>query len=404
MEHLTFDDTQSLLQGIQKLYTCCNLETFAVDALTILDQLVPSDLPVFHATKVRTRQISHSFLPDCPGFTTETERVIHQHFDEHPILHHMPQTLNGAYQISDFVSRKELHCLEAVYQQFLRPLDLEDQMTFFLQNSSSGSWSKITQTDATLVGFSLHRSQCNFTERDRLILNLLCPHLSQAHCNAQQYQRLRQDLSQLHQALNHLGLVVLNSEGRVQRVTPPAVAWLEAYFPKPTSTSQLPDHLWAWVKHQISCGTLESDFSKAQLPLRIEQAGRQLVIRLVVEQGSERYLLLEEQTLSLSRSLALLGLSQRETEVLFWIMQGKDNKAIAAKMGRTSRVQLEQIAGATEFLLVSRIFRACSEHKNRVLLGKGFRKSKSEARIIQDTTEFCEGSAQCDLRPSHTYG
>ena len=333
MEHLTLNDTQSLLQGIQKLYTCCNLETFAVDALTILNQLVPSDLPHFHATKVRTRQISHTFLPDCLGFTPEIERVIHQNFDEHPILHHMPQTLNGAYQISDFVSRKELHCFEALYQQFLRPLALEEQITFFLQNASSGSWSNVTQTDATLVGFSLHRAQRNFTERDRLILNLLSPHLSQAHCNAQQHQHLQQDLSQLHQTLNHLGLVVLSSEGQVQRVTPPAVAWLEAYFPKPTSSFQLPDRLWAWVKHQISCATLESNFSKAQLPLRIEQAGRQLVIRLVVEQRSERYLLLlDEQTLSLSKSLELLGLSQRETEVLFWVMQGKENKAIAVQL------------------------------------------------------------------------
>lgn len=69
------------------------------------------------------------------------------------------------------------------------------------------------------------------------------PHLSQAYCNAQQYQHLQQDLSQLQQTLNHLGLVILSSEGQVQRVTPQAVAWLEAYFPKPTSTSQLPDHL-----------------------------------------------------------------------------------------------------------------------------------------------------------------
>ena len=67
------------------------------------------------------------------------------------------------------------------------------------------------------------------------------------------------------------------------------------------------------------------------MPLRIEQAGKQLVIRLVIEQ--ERYLLLlEEQTLSLSQPLELLGLSQRETEVLFWIMQGKDNKAIALQL------------------------------------------------------------------------
>ncbi len=327
MEHLTFNDTQSLLQGIQRLYSCCNLEIFGVNALTVLDQLVPSDISTFHTTEVRTRQISHTFLPGFPGFTPEIEKAIDRHFDEHPLLQHMPQTLHGAYQTSDFVSQKELHYCEGFYQQFLRPLDLEEQMTVFLPNASSGSWRDLTQTDVTLMGFSLHRAQ-RFTERDRLILNLLIPHLSQARRNAQQYQYLQQDLSQIHQTLNHLGLVVLNSEGQVQRFTPQAVAWLEAYFPKPTSTSQLPDHLWAWVKHQISCSTLESNLSKAQLPLRLEQAGRQLVIRLIVEQ--EQYLLLiEEQTLSLSKSLELLGLSQRETEVLFWIMQGKDNKAIA---------------------------------------------------------------------------
>jgi DNA-binding NarL/FixJ family response regulator len=331
MEHLTFNDTQSLLQGIQKLYTFCDLETFAVNALTIVDQLVPSHIPTFHTTEIRTRQISHTFLPDFPGFTPEMEKVFDRHFGEHPIVQHMPQTLNGAHQLSDFVNQKELHCLEGLYQQFLRPLDQAEQMTFFLPNTISGSWQELTQTGATVVGFSLNRPQ-RFTERDRLILNLLAPHLSQARRNAQQYQHLQQNLTQLHQTLiNHLGLVVLSSEGQVQEVTPQSVAWLEAYFPKPTSTSQLPDHLWAWVKHQISCSTLESNISKAQLPLRIEQAGRQLVIRLVIEQ--EQYLLLlEEQTLSLSQSLALLGLSQRETEVLFWIMQGKDNKAIAVHL------------------------------------------------------------------------
>jgi DNA-binding NarL/FixJ family response regulator len=346
MEHLTFNDTQSLLQGIQTLYTLCNLETFAVNALTIVNQLVPSDRPHFHATVVRTRQTSRSFMPDCPGYTPELESLIHQNFDEHPLLQHMPQVLHGAYQLSDFVSQKELHCLEVVYQQFLRPLDSEEQITIFLPNTNLGSWRKLTQTDATLFGFSLHRVR-RFTERDRLILNLLRPHLSQAHANAQQYQQLQQNLSQLHHTLNHLGLVVLNSEGQVQEITPQAVAWLEAYFPKPTSTAELPDHLWAWAKHQISCATLESNLSKPQLPLRIEQASKQLVICLVVEQHSARYLLLlEEQTLSLSNSLDLLGLSQRETEVLFWIMQGKDNKTIATQLTvgpSTVRKHLESI-------------------------------------------------------------
>jgi len=83
------------------------------------------------------------------------------------------------------------------------------------------------------------------------------------------------------------------------------------------------------------------------LPLRIQQDGKQLTIRLVVEQMAERYLLLlEEQTLSLLKSLELLGLSQRETEVLLRVMQGNDNKAIAAQLSvgkSTVRKHLESI-------------------------------------------------------------
>jgi DNA-binding CsgD family transcriptional regulator len=347
METLVFKDTQNLNQGIQKLYALHDLDTFGVDALTILNQLVPSDLPLFHATKVRTRQISHTFLTDFPGFTPEMDRVIHQHFGEHPILHHMPQTLNGAYQISDFVSRKELHCFEGLYQQYLRPLALEEQITFFLQNESSGSWSKVTQTDATLVGFSLHRAQYNFTERDRLILNLLRPHLFQAYYNAQRYQQLQQELSQLQQSLNHLDLVILDDQGQVQLIAPQAIKWLETYFSTPACTLKLPNHLWSWIQHQITGLTKKPDLPKACLPLRIQQAGKELVIRLVVEQLGERYLLLlEEQTLSPMNSLALLGLSQRETEVLACMMQGKDNKAIATQLSInvcTVRKHLESI-------------------------------------------------------------
>ena len=112
MEPLTLNDTQRLLQDIQTLYTFHNLEIFSVNALTILNQLVPSNLPTFHATEVRTRQVSHSFLPNFSGFAPKTAQVIDRHFGEHPIIHHMPQTLHEAYQLSDFVSQKELHDLD----------------------------------------------------------------------------------------------------------------------------------------------------------------------------------------------------------------------------------------------------------------------------------------------------
>jgi len=347
MESLSLNDTQNLHQGIQKLYTLRNLDTFGVDALTVLNQLVPSDIPHLHVTSTRARRFLHTFLPDFPGYTSEMEQVILQHFGEHPILHHIPQTLNGVYKVSDFISQKKLQCLEGFYQQFLRPFGLEDQMVFFLPNANSGSWSEFLQTDATLVGFALHRPQRSFTERDRLILDLLRPHLFQAYCNVQHCQQLQQDLSQLQQSLNHLGLVILDTEGQVQFVTPQAVVLLKKYFSKPTGSLQLPDHLWAWLKHQFTCLTKNPDLPKACLPLRIQQAGKQLVIRLVVEQPGDRYLLLlDEQTISLLNSLELLGLSRRETEVLFWVMQGKENKAIAAQLSvgkSTVRKHLESI-------------------------------------------------------------
>jgi DNA-binding CsgD family transcriptional regulator len=66
-----------------------------------------------------------------------------------------------------------------------------------------------------------------------------------------------------------------------------------------------------------------------------------------IQRRCGRYLLLlEEQTLSSLNSLALLGLSQRETEVLAWVIQGKDNKEIATQLSihpSTVRKHLENI-------------------------------------------------------------
>ncbi len=347
MELLTAQDTQSLLQAIQELYSPRSFESFGVAVVTIVDRLVPSEVPIFHLNNLRLHQISSTFLPGYPGFTPEMDEVSRCYWGEHPIIRNMPRTLDGAYKTSDFTTSAEFHRLEGLYQQFLRLIGCEDQMTLFLPGHKSESCSEVSPGNCLLIGVSLNRSQRSFTERDRLILNLLRPHLFQAYCNAQHYQQLQQDLNELQQSFNQLSVVILNAEGQIQRATPQAKAWLETYFSKPTCSFQLPDHLWAWVKHQVNGFTGEPDSVKAWLPLRIHQDGKQLIIRLVVDQTTEQYLLLmEEQTLFLLKSLEWLGLSQRETEVLFWIMRGKDNKAIAAQLSigkSTVRKHLESI-------------------------------------------------------------
>ncbi len=347
MEPLSVSDTQCLLQAIQALNALHDLDTFYLQALAIVDRLVPSEVPMVCLANTQSHQTLHLLPPGYPSFTPEMEEVPRHHWKEHPLIWNMPHTLGGAYKISDFITQTEFHHLEGLYQQLLKVIGCEDQMAIFLSETSRqrGDW--CSQTNVALVVMSLNRSQRNFTERDRLILNLLRPHLFQVYCNAQHYQQLQQELNQLQQSFNHLGLVILNGDGQVQQVTPPALVWLVDYFLKPPYPLQLPEHLWAWVKHQITHFIERPDLLNVCLPLRIQQVGKQLVIRLIVEQVGERYLLLlEEQTLSLSQSLELLGLSQRETEVLFWVIQGEANKAIAAKLSvgiSTVRKHLESI-------------------------------------------------------------
>jgi DNA-binding CsgD family transcriptional regulator len=347
METLSIDDLHNLNQGIQQIYALHHLDTFGMDVLEIVTRLVPNDLPVFHSTQIRTRKISSTFLPNFPGFSPELEQAADRYAQEHPITQHMPLTLNGAYKISDFVTEHQLHRLAGIYQQFLRPLNTEDQMFLFLLNPNPLSWVKLLQADANLVGIALHRPKRSFTERDRLILNLLRPHLFQAYSNLQKYQKSQQKCCQLQQSLDCLGTISLDCELQVKSIPPQAVIWLAIYFEPTNRDHPLPEHLRSWIKYQIDRLNQNSDFFNACLPLRIQQAGRELKIRLIVEPGRSGYLLLlKEQTQFSSVSLSLLELSLRETEVLALVIQGKDNKFIAAKLSiniSTVRKHLEHI-------------------------------------------------------------
>jgi DNA-binding CsgD family transcriptional regulator len=352
MELLAIEDIRNLQNSIQQLYTLQNLDTFPADSLSIVHQLVPSDWPLFQHTNTRTGQLWLTNLPHSQELLMPLAQVqllsqLLEH-GHHPIAQNMPQALQGAYKLSDFISQTELHRQEKLYQQFLRLLGVEDQMLLFLPTTNAQQWTELAQANTTISGFILNRPQCNFTEQERLILNLLRPHLGQAYANVQHYQKLQQNFSQLQQSCHQLGLIIVDTTGRVQSIASSALTLLESYFPKSPGVQQLPEHLWSWVKHQVHLGTPEFNSSSARLPLRIQQHGRELVIRLVVESAGGRYLLLlaEEPTASPKQSLALLGLSPRETEVLALVMEGKDNKAIALQLAvgvSTVRKHLENI-------------------------------------------------------------
>ncbi len=150
---------------------------------------------------------------------------------------------------------------------------------------------------------SLNRERCDFTKSHPCDLNLVSQRLRQADENTPIFNQEQQVLTQLKQVFRQLGVIFLTPEGQVQFVTQRGEQLLSQYFSCSASHS-LPEPLQNWFKHQISLLTSKDQVSSPCLPLQIEQAGKQLLVRLISNLIGEQYfVLLEEQKL---QSLSLV--------------------------------------------------------------------------------------------------
>jgi DNA-binding CsgD family transcriptional regulator len=183
---------------------------------------------------------------------------------------------------------------------------------------------------------------------DRCILNLLRFHLMEAEENNPEYCQIQQILTEFKRVFEPLGLLLVTSNGQVRFMTQQAKQLLRQYF-LPYGPHSLPEHLQHWFDNQLAQRLSNGNVPSPCLPLLIEQAGRQLCIRIIPDSLGDQYLLqLEERELqSFSMSaLELLGLTQREAEVLFWVAKDKSNVGIAKVLGcceGTVRKHLEHI-------------------------------------------------------------
>lgn len=202
--------------------------------------------------------------------------------------------------------------------------------------------------EKNLLGLSLGSERRNFTERDRTILNLLRPHFQQAYQTVAAFTQVQQQLAQLDQTLEQVGLIALSLDGKVQWITQQANKLLSQYFPVFKLKSSLPDLLQRWLKQQISA-IKQSTKMPMYHPLCLEQNRQRLIVRFQYHEAIEQiHLLLEEIHTDgfLVKSLEMLGLTKREAEVLFWIAKDQSTPEIARRLGicdRTVKKHLEHI-------------------------------------------------------------
>jgi DNA-binding CsgD family transcriptional regulator len=164
---------QSVMSALPQLYSLTSLEAFPLHVARIVSSVIACDKADYTEVDRASGDFRVLVWPEPPqlrGLDEARASVMGQH----PV---MPHFLHGegvdARTISDFWSSTEYH-RTSLYGEFFQPLAVEDQLTV-----------PVTPYGARRVAaISLDRDSRSFTDDERDILDLLHPHLVQAHANA----------------------------------------------------------------------------------------------------------------------------------------------------------------------------------------------------------------------------
>jgi DNA-binding CsgD family transcriptional regulator len=221
-----------------------------------------------------------------------------------------------ARKLSDFVSRRQWHRGE-LYAEYHRFWGTEERMQIGLAATPS--------CKKTFLFFS---GDWDFGERERLVLNLLRPHLVALEAAARQRRLATALLLEGEGA----GLVVLRSSDKLEFATPVAERLLARYFDS-ASHGDLPDLVRTWLHHNSQPLNKNGGLPPpATAPLCVERGDRRLTIR-----RAGHTLLLDEE---------IATLTPREREIVDRLAEGCSNDEIAERLTiapTTVRKHLENI-------------------------------------------------------------
>ena len=316
---LSHADYAAVFACIEAIHACRTLDEFPATVLVALRKLVDNHLAGYNEVNLKRRRVVAMVDPLHPAFAPligDFEKLMYQH----PVISYFDRTGDGqALKISDFLGARQYHAL-SIYQKVYRPMEVEDQMAIGVKLERG-----------FMIGIAFARQARSFTEKDRLKLNLVRPHLVQAYLRVAERAGAAENNDDLAVALREsgMGVITLDESGEVIRATPDALKCLHRYFPRADSRSPvLPESLMHWA--------LQKKSGETDAPFIVPHESANLMVRRVQNEGRLLLVLSEERHTGEATWLMRHGLTARELEVLKWLAQGRSNPDIAAILGLTT--------------------------------------------------------------------
>jgi DNA-binding CsgD family transcriptional regulator len=330
-------DTQALVECVAGIYAIRDLDTFRDDVVRAVAKLVSADIITYTELGLRGQPTTRVVHPQGV-VAVELEQIFEHYKGEHPLIEHFREHPQARVaKLSDFLTQRELRRL-GIYNEFFRKIGVEHQIVIGLPASLP-----------RVGGVAFSRSGSDFSERDRMVLSVLQPHIIQAQRNAESLHLARREATLVLAGLEEIGrgIVILRPDGGVSFATRLAREWLTTYFGHPAlRASRLPEPLQRWAKLQEAPASRADDVLAARKPFVVDAEEARLIVRLIPAHGGSLLLLEQQQTVVKPAALEALGLSRREAEVLVWVTQGKTDAAIGEILSvspRTVAKHLEHI-------------------------------------------------------------
>jgi DNA-binding CsgD family transcriptional regulator len=322
MPQLPARDLHAALAFVDEAHSFADLDSFRSGILPGLEKLVPCDLVGYNEVYPGGESSLVITYPDPPlEIAGEAlSRLAHQH----PLICVQANGDDRTVKISDFLSRREFHSLE-LYDELYRLLDAEDQIAFGLPGPM-------------VIGIAMNRDRRSFSERDRLLLELLRPHLARAYAHALEREQAGALIATLERGLQEsdIAVLTLSPGGGIAAASGAALELLNAYFPDAGGTS-LPVEIVEW---RASASARGPD------PLSVDGDRGRLTVRETAASSNGPLLVMEEERAIEAGSLRPLGLTPRQAEILHLLCQGRGTHEIATDLfisPQTVRKHLEHV-------------------------------------------------------------